>query len=1600
MIRVTNDAIINIRDQVFAGKAALDENERKNLLHSIEKEIAKIIKDNRFVNFPEQISVWQEIFISLFSGQLADDFAGSVRCETFYNFGRYLLDFSGTGEAIFENKRLIHAYLDIFRLSEFLIRIYGENRWADLIHALIDKSNFAIAELFRQRVRDYENKTLFKVIRGGSETGYSWRQVDILVESYSKALLNSQSQYPGKVAFLMENSLQTALLDLACLTTGIVNIMIPANSVPQHVAFILNQTEASLLIISNEKQLHKVKSVRKEIPHLKQVVLLQGGSVEDWVMPHKEFISSAVHVSHEKIEESRSQISMDSLASIMYTSGTTGEPKGIMFSQMNIVYKRFCRAMALPEIGDQDQYLCYLPLYHTFGRWLEMMGSIFRGACYSFMENPSVETMISNMRQVKPTIFISIPKKWLQLYDRVAEKVDIEVDDESLILKAVQDITGNHLKWGLSAAGYLPAEVFQFFQKFGIEVMSGFGMTEAAGGITMTPPGQYRANSLGKALPGIEIKLGGDGELLIRGHYVMMGYYRQNNEETFMEDHWFPTGDVMRMDEDGFITIIDRKKEIYKNVKGETIAPQKIENYFRDFEYVKQVFLVGDHRPFNTVLIYANHEVENSILDEMSARQKHEYFSTVIVTVNRFLAPFERIVDFRLIDRPFSGQAGDLTPKGTYKRRVIEKNFSRTIEEMYTKNYTSISVAGMEVRIPNWFLREKGCLSGDVVALPNALSIPKLQAKLRIEKDKQKEKRYRIGDFCYRIDANHIDLQILLTNPLYWLGNLDFLHFTGKGIFLWYRQDSPDKYIRLCQNTAQRLIDPEIQEKMKLFISAREHSLAGLNQAVVLLQSNIAADKFLAVQYFRLLLEDETLPIFKLTGKLIIQPALTNDLIVRRELFKTAIKLKKGYDLKKLLESFLDRNHDLLDEQVIYTVVNLERGSGVIQAIEAVLAQKISGVEKNRSDILEHSAIPSLFDTLSSYGIHHPTSTKRIRQIIVKYQLRKDFPELAEIARQARAHLRHGFRSWLGENQTVAVDIETGEEYKWSGVIITEQDMAPKDRARIVQAISQTSILREAIFLFSEGTLIRLNNILPGGIWVSLLDSYHDKSVYRITVQTRFQGSFDIVFNLNKQRSTEDVEEEINWLILAGARFYHNELVEDFGGYRPEFDLWSAKFIPGDTVAKFLHREGKRNDEGTRKKLYYLWPFFVWNAASSYYNFWRLTGYRLQLANPAPDNFIIPTHDYQTRTRVVSFSDRVESGSLMNLFNHFYEKFIRPVHARYPFLTRKSIWNYVFSGVIDAKGEKRGVAVLNQFRAELQKSTQAENREQILRSLDTFLANVKENGFIPKQLFFAIKRYHRWFKLNNNASTSAQAQTLYEIYESYYLHELEKSYPETRTRFFLRTAFENSTAKLKNNLRTMVKFQREKMVDKADLLTFTTNIQSEYDLTENEAFFLTRLTYPHLKPTDSAALVKVKSEGSQIANLVVQLEDYDGNPYSIRGPVSPKEISRLHQLFIDTNLLVHFHVDHQFLVALSERGYIIGGLFYVYTEGDSVHMEKIVVSDRYRRKGISEGLMNEFFNRMKSENRKFVTTGFFRPEYFYRFDFKIERKYSGLVKEL
>jgi long-subunit acyl-CoA synthetase (AMP-forming) len=1373
--------------------------------------------------------------------------------------------------------------------------------------------------------------------------------------------------------------------------------MIPANSVTAHISFILNQTKSPLLILHDEKQLAKVKSIKNELGYLKKVVLLYGTSTEDWVISFKEFIKSGNGISKDGLDAVKKKIQMNSLATIMYTSGTTGEPKGIMFSQMNIIYKRFCRAMALPEINDEDRFLSFLPLFHTFGRWLEMMGSIFWGAEYCFMENPSVETMIANMKLVQPTIFISIPKKWMQLYEQLSYNVDIEMAEHESIKNAVEDLTGGKLKWGLSAAGYLPPDVFKFFQNYGIELMSGFGMTEATGGITMTPPKQYKENSLGKALPGIQIKLSDDGEILIKGPYVLEGYYGKSYKEVFVEDGWLPTGDVMKMDADGFIEIIDRKKEIYKNIKGETIAPQRIENFFREFESVKQVFLVGDHRAFNTVLIFPDLDSEDSPLREMNDKQKQEYFSSLIVTVNKFLAPFERILDFRLTERPFTEEKGELTPKGTYKRRVIEENFDIAVESMYTKNHISVIVNDVEVRIPNWFLREKSCLSRDITASSNGIKIPKIDASLTIERQQSGSNIFRIGNYNYQIDSQYIDMQIFLTNPVYWIGNNDLFNFSGEAIYQWYKGQPAQQLIKYNSSFHNFKIEEQIKSEFILINSKEEFSLRGLHLSALILQSDDGQEHLAAASYLQKILGDETNYYYNLALEIACRPNITDSLETRQLLFKAAVQNLNRVHFEEIFLLFLSFNYNLINEDMIEYLVGLKRGEDIFYIAKNIFQSEAEKLDSG--ELYENSYAASLLDLLATYSSKHPTTFKRIRRFVMRYAVFSSSEKLKERADLTLINLKKGLREWLGKNQTVAVDMETGEEYGWEDVLTFEDGIDPEDKLRLKNALIKTSVLREAVFLFSKGVLLRLNNILPGGVWISHLEIKPYKSIYRVTVQTRLQGGFDITLHLAHNLPPAHIKEEIKWLILPATTATGERLLPKFGGYWEEYELWTEEFVPRESVERFIAKTVRKNEEPALTRLRFLWTYFVWNASVAYMNFWKLTNYQIELANPLPENISIPTHDYQTGTLLYSVSKRVKSNSVLEFLKNFYNLFVERSIQKHPFLKKQSIWNYIYSGIVEVEGEEQGLKLLRKFGDELKTSNDFPNKEEVERRLNIFIARVETEGFIPKSLFFAIKRFHRWYILNEGASHKAQAEMLYELYETYSLFDLEETHHSTRTVFFLETAFNDSDAPFKKTLKEIAWKQHLGLISKDETLNLISNLQSQFNLSKKENFFLTRLSYPYLKPTDSATLLKVGSE--EIAsNLVVQLPDNDGIPFLIRMPTSPKEISRLHQLFFESNLTVHFRPEHQFLVALSERGFIIGGLFYKRIDDKAVYMDKIVVSNRYRRKGISEGLMNELFNRMRSHHIKYVTTGFFRPEYFYKFSFKIERKYSGLVKNL
>ncbi len=1579
--------IDQLNETLLAGISAFEKDEINSLFESVVKFIENLAidKDESFVDELEKL------FEILIYNGYAEKFAEYVSTEIYFDFGKFLLRDSES------KQKIIHNYLDIFRRPEFLQRIYKERKWDKLIEDLIRAGNFGVKELFYQRAKFYGTKTLFRTLEGKKQHEYSWNDVKTKVERYSKALRTLISEFgeETKVAFLLENSLDMALLDLACLTSGIVNMMIPANSVPKHIELILNQAEAKLIFVANEKQLSKIKQIRSSLTSLEKIVLLSGSSIEKDVITFDEFLSYEKKYAIEKDLYTKKQIDVDSLATIMYTSGTTGEPKGITFTYMNIVYKRFCRAMAVPFLGDKDRYLSFLPLFHTFGRYLELMGSIFWGAEYTFMENPSVETMIENMDTVKPTIFISIPKKWLQLYEAITQIVNIELDDDSEIEDAVKKVTGGALRFGLSAAGFLPPEVFIFFQKYGVELMSGFGMTEATGGITMTPIGEYRENSLGKALPGIEIKLAEDGELLIRGAYVTPGYFLRE-KETFDKEGWLHTGDIMREDEDGFIEIIDRKKEIYKNIKGETIAPQKIENLFRGFDLVKQVFLVGDHMPYNTVLIYPNYDADIFSNHKYSESELKEIFVSIVESVNRFLAPFERILDFRIIGRAFSQENGELTPKGTYKRRIIEQNFDELISSMYKKQYIGLKLDEIEVSIPNWFLREKGKLSDEVYFSGNKIRFKNEEKFLILEK--KGENLYRIGDYIYEIKGKKIDLQPFLTNPIYWIGNKNLYEFCGESIFQWYRNRDPEKNIKFISSESIIENPTAFSVMVNEFHVGGEKSLYALNIAVFLLQSNDEKGQLSAVNYLKFLTTDEALPIFKIVKEILSRPRITSFLSVRRNLLKAALHVFPANQIENLLTEFLSANVDIIDESVMNTLIEL-KSKNILSTIKSILEKELEGKEVIS---LTNSFIPSLFYFFEKYAAHHPKYYSTIREILVRYKLLSASEDVRKIASEVREKIKMNFRKWLGQNQILAIDTETGDEYTWDDVLIFEEMIDEVDKDIIRRVIYETPLVRESIFFFSKGVVIRLDDILPGGIWISFLNKFPTHNSYRVSVQTRFHGAFNFVINVNKTLNASQLELETDWLIISSSNVSGQILTDNFGGFWEKHGLWTQEYNPNESVGHYLERMSKRDDDKTREILYNIWGFFIWNATTSIINFAKLTQNKYRLNDTSVDNFIIPKHDYQTGTRIVSIQCRTEFGNEEEIIIDFYKQFIVPIIDKYTFLEKSSIPNYIYSGVISALGEFEGREFLEKFKNQIERSKQLSEseKENILIKLNEFLEKISDASFIPKRLFFAIKRFRRWKKINPQASLEAQAEMLNELFTTYRLEDLGKEFPETRTKFYFETCFDESNVELKNQIKTLIKLQHQKKIKRREMLTFLTEIKSKFELTEKEKYFLARISYSHLKPQDEADILRIAADGVTKENLVVQFFDQDGNPFIIRRPVSPKEISRLHSMFLEANLMVSFKSEHQFLVAVSQRGFIIGGLFYQPMDSKTVHMDKIVVANAYRRKGISDILMKEFFNRMKNENYEYVTTGFFRPEYFYKFGFVVERKYSGLVKKL
>ncbi len=1477
-------------------------------------------------------------------------------------------------------RRTLFALLDGPRRRLFTAALAPElvDPWLRMLLPVVDRADYTIGEVLRSR-EETDPKVVALRVLGPDACELTVAELARRTRAIARGLLALVEGDPdAKVAILSENRLEVALCDLACLTNGIVDFPLPANATAEQVVYMLKHSGTRVLLVDDEEQVAKVLPSLPSLPELKDVVVFSNAAAgRNGLLSLEQMIEQGADFDDDARAARAAAVHSRDVATVMYTSGTTGRPKGIVFTQQNIVSKRLCRGFALRDVGEGDVFLCYLPLYHTFGRWLEMTGSLWWGATYVFARSTSQASLLEDFRLVKPTVFISVPKKWLELQDAaVWEAASDDPDDTAAHLRA---ITGGRLRHGLSAAGYLDPQVFRSFHRAGVELCSGYGMTEATGGITMTPPGEYVDGSIGLPLPGIECRRAEDGELLIRGPYVSPGYHRPEADDLGAgAEGWLATGDLVSIDPDGHFQITGRKKEIYKNRQGQTIAPQRVENLFRDFDAVSQAFLVGDHREYNTLLVWPNQEA--AVVEGKSPEALRELLSSLVASANRFLAPYERVVAFQVLPRALDAEHGELTHKQSFKREVVERNWKDLVEKMYEQKHLAFAIDAAFLRIPNWVLREIGVLQHEIRLEGNVLHAG--ERTLSVGADPDAPGAMRVGDLAYTSEGTVVDLGALLARPSLWLGNEALRLFMGEEAFasLVARRRKRGGDLKF-DSRLWPVPPPERQKALLEVIDRGEVTFRSIHAAAELLRAE-RPEARRAISHLHVGLAAAQGEQASLCRAILRRCADAPDEAVRHRAFRVLFPNEEPAETLATLRLFLDRMGAmaLRDEDLAELG---ERGltDPQVQVMLAHLASHRANAAPG--DASDRRLLVGAMRLLTACAIAHPVYFARVRIPLARLTLHDD-QEISARAGEELDRLRRGFSNWIGPNLRLAIDPQSGAEYDWKDVLVFEESVPEASRNHILQAMADTTIIRASVFLLGRGVLLSLADIPPAGAQVSLLGRQHGKSVHRLSIRTRAREIFDVAINVAEDMNYAELRQEVSWLLAAGAP---PPLVEQFGGYFPEWGIFTEEFIPGETVERQVARHVRQGDA---KRLRLLWPFLAWTAFEQHVRFWDRTGRRLALRDPSPSAFIVPSHDYQTGARLVSISDRSPCPSFDELLGRFRQSFLDRIVKARPELAGDVDEFLPLSAAVEALGLERGKALL-------QEAAQG-SRHAI--AIETFLERLRERGLTPQRVHFASRRFRRWLEVNPAATVEAQGKMLGELWGTYHLSDLEGEWPDTRIRFFRQTVFAVARPELATAVDRLMARARSLPAGGLDLQEHVAGLRAAVRPTSEEDYFLARMTYRYLAPTDDVALISMPAGGHYVTEVVVALADEEGNRFAVRGPVSPREVARLLHMFHDSNLQVSFTNEHEFLLALDAQETVIGGLYYRVVSPERVHMEKLVVARRHRGKGVSDGLMREFMRRLRASGARALETGYFQPDYFMRFGFRTDPTSGGLVRDL
>jgi len=595
-----------------------------------------------------------------------------------------------------------------------------------------------LPQVFKQCVQKYGDRVAMRKKEYGLWHDISWNDYYRLAQCVGSALLSMGLEKGDCVSIIGDNCPEWVIIDMGTQCAGGVSVGIYATNAWPQVEYVVENSESKFLFVENEEQLDKWLNFRDKASCLQKVIVwdLEGlrHFEDEMVMTYEELLEVGRQIFEKEttlLENRMDEITPDDLALLIYTSGTTGPPKGAMLTHGNITWMGEA-AQSVVQVEEGSEILSYLPLCHIFERLFSVIFHVTHGSIVNFIEN--VDTVTDNMREISPTIGYAVPRIWEKylsaVYIRMSDAtwfkklvfyIALKIGQRrtnlrmqfkpvpfylealyqlayfSVFRKLKERLGFDRMKVAITAAAPISQEVIHFFQSIGVNLIEAYGQTEGTGVTTVSRVGRVKFGKVGTPLDGVEVKLAEDGEILVKSPAVFKGYYKQPEASAeALKDGWLHSGDVGEFDEDGYLKITDRKKDIMVTAGGKNIAPQYIENQLKFSTYINDAVIIGDNRKFITALIMIDEEnvvkyaqdnkIQFSTYKDLT--QDPDIIKLIgkeVDKVNAGLSRVEQIKKFTILPKRLYEEDGEVTPTMKVKRTSINEQFADLIDAMYKR---------------------------------------------------------------------------------------------------------------------------------------------------------------------------------------------------------------------------------------------------------------------------------------------------------------------------------------------------------------------------------------------------------------------------------------------------------------------------------------------------------------------------------------------------------------------------------------------------------------------------------------------------------------------------------------------------------------------------------------------------------------------------------------------------------------------------------------------------------------------------------------------------------------------------------------------------